>query len=52
MFAHGAIENSETMYTNAQLDLLKAKRKTMVLEKVVAKAHSLLEEQALSFFEK
>lgn len=52
MFAHGAIENLEIMYTNAQLELLKAKRKTMVLEKVVTKAHSLLEEQALSFFEK
>lgn len=48
---HQSIEMLECMYCDAQKDLLKAKRKAMVLEKVVNRAHSLLEEKALLFLD-
>jgi hypothetical protein len=52
MMTHGTIENLEKMYGEAQADLLKAKRKAMVLEMIVSKAHNLLSEQALTFLAK
>lgn len=52
MMTHEAIENLEKLYGEAESELLRARRKTMVLKMIVEKAHDLLKKQALTFLEK
>lgn len=51
ILTHGAVENLEKLYGNAQSELLKAKRKAAMLKLIVEKAHLLLEQQAASLLE-
>ena len=50
--ANESIEKLEAMAAEAYCNLLSAKRKHLVLEKAVHKAHELLEHRALEFMEK